>query len=136
MHMKDKKYNVINKDVYKEGITAKSQEKNHCSWDLKQSLRKHKYNFTTDPIVNKIYQERSESMKIDQENKNGKTENMDTTVENGDIEYEKLKCENCEPEKKDVKEEDGEPETKKMKMETDEPVTKEIKIIEEHDPIE
>lgn len=85
IHIKDKKYNMVNKELCQNGQTSKSQEKNHCSYDLKQSLRKKKYDFKTDPIVDRIYKERAESMKTE-ESKN-----------------EVVKDENDEPESKKIK---------------------------------
>ena len=61
MHIKDDKYNMINPEIYKDGITARSQEKNHIPRELKESLRKKKYDFkTTDQIVDRVYKTRED----------------------------------------------------------------------------
>ena len=120
MHIKDKKYNVVNKDVCKDGKTYRSHEKNHCSFDLKMDLRKKNYEFKTDPIVNKIYNERADEIKerVDGGNRNDKPGSKKVEIE--------------EPESKKI--ENEEPESKKIKIE--EPESKKIKIEEEHDQIE
>ena len=111
MHIKDKKYNVVNKDVCKDGKTYRSHEKNHCSFDLKMDLRKKNYEFKTDPIVNKIYDERADEIK-EREIKTQKEERNQKNDEN----------------------KSDEPESKKMKIE--EPESKKMKIEGEHDQIE
>jgi len=69
-HIKDNKFNVVNKEIYKEGQTAKSREKNHLSGYVKDLLRKKKYVFKTDHIVDRIYNERAQRIKSEEENEN------------------------------------------------------------------
>ena len=69
MHIKDGR-NVINHEIYKEGGNAKSTEKNHISRELKESLRKKKYDFkSSDRIVDKTFKDR-ENAKEAEENVN------------------------------------------------------------------
>ena len=109
-HIKDKKYNVVNKEVCKDGKTYRSHETNHCSFDLKMDLRKKNYEFTTDAIVNKIYNERADEIKerVDGGNRNDKPGSKKVEIQ--------------EPESKEI--------------ENEEPESKKIKIEEEHDQIE
>jgi tRNA-dihydrouridine synthase 3 len=63
-HIKDNKYNVINKDVYKDGRNARSLEKNHLNKDIKDKLRKKQYDFTaTDKIVDQVFKDREQAQK-------------------------------------------------------------------------
>ena len=96
--MAPKKYNVVNKEVCKDGKTYRSYEKNHCSFDLKMDLRKKTYEFKTDQIVNKIYNQRADEIK------------------------EREIREKDERNKKNDENKNDEPESKKMKIE--EPETK------------
>ena len=117
-HIKDKKYNVVNKEVCKDGKTYRSHETNHCSFDLKMDLRKKNYEFTTDSIVNKIYNERADDIK--QREIKEKEERNKKNDEN----------KNDEPESKKMKIE--EPESKKI----EESESKKMEIESEHDQIE
>lgn len=62
-HIKDNKFNMNNSE---NGITARSHEKNHLPKALKESLRKKKYEFNTDKLVDKFYREREEALKKDE----------------------------------------------------------------------
>lgn len=79
MHIKDDKYNVVNDDIFKK--SAKDHEINHLSKDLKESLRKKKYDFQTDKIVDKVYRDREEQLQS-----NGEPEAKKVKVEEGKIE--------------------------------------------------
>lgn len=109
MHIKDNKYNVINKEVYKEGITAKSFEKNICSRDLKETLRKHRYDFKDiDKLVDRVYQARANAIeKEEAKNKSTKDQNVVSEPEAKKLKVEE-KDENMDIEIK------GESESKKV----------------------
>lgn len=72
MHIKDDKFNVVNHDIFKK--SAKDFEINHLDKDLKESLRKKKYDFQTDKIVDRVYRDREQEQKSNQESGGGEPE--------------------------------------------------------------
>ena len=98
MHIKDNKYNIVNKDVYKDGVTAKSLEKNHCPRDLKEILRKKNYDFkSSDKIVDRVFKTREEAKESncecpsdEPEPKKMKVEVIEGKIETNDKEIKKI----------------------------------------------
>ena len=85
MHIKDKKFNIVNPDLSKNG-SYKSHEKNNISRELKEALRKKRYDFKTDAIVDRVYRERDEAKKkAESENSQPTTsEKMEADSNQGD----------------------------------------------------
>ena len=103
MHIKDQKYNLVNYEIYKDG-NKNHQEKNHVERDLKDSLRKKKYDFkTTDKIVDKMYKLREAEKAMDEKEQISSNENDEPQIKKIKIE------ESVESAKTTLNDEDGKP---------------------------